>query len=475
MGDGHCRAKTHFQFQFGFPGRNHSLEQHRSSRPCRMREDTGLPAIGRFDRKWAGAIFQQIPQREWGDAFCACIRDDYFHSPRKPLGGKQLCFHFDAGKRLRCRSSSGRLKCWIAPCLPVVVATLGNGVRVFPDGLPHQALVHDHIGKAAGAVPHMRSHHLTAPVGRLTDESARRLHPLRPCRQAADVQAAFVALVGQPFERATVVVVAPASKEILQIDRKNAWRAGHLCLAQPIFRQLEKWQRFGVRFQPAVGGQSIERAPRAFAPVVQANERVAQLHARHHHRIGPRAGVLGLAEILFRNEIRREWRSVVRDRPSAIFDDGRGAEPEDVSDAEMSAGGNKPIAGRVGIHRHHRAQAQPGKALLSDPQQPHAFRLGILPPVRISAGGIQIDRINIRGDQSTALLQFLQRAVVLRRLLETEVAIADQSQVEQVVQLGGKPVSRLAELTVDVAVGFHSARQSMTAPRYWEWFLTRSA
>ena len=41
MGDGRGRAKAHCQFQFGFPGRNHSLKQHRSSRPRRMREDTG--------------------------------------------------------------------------------------------------------------------------------------------------------------------------------------------------------------------------------------------------------------------------------------------------------------------------------------------------------------------------------------------------------------------------------------------------
>ena len=180
-------------------------------------------------------------------------------------------------------------------------------MRVFPDGLPHQALVHDHIREAAGAVTDMRSHHLPTPVGRLPNESARRLHPLRPCGHAADLQAAFVALVSQPFERAAVVVVTPARKEILQIDRKNARRAGHLCLPQPIFRHLEKWQRSSAGFEPAVGGLRIERAPRAFAPVVQANKRIAQFHARHHHGISPRAGVLGLAEILRRNEIRREW------------------------------------------------------------------------------------------------------------------------------------------------------------------------
>jgi hypothetical protein len=44
--------------------------------------------------------------------------------------------------------------------------------------------------------------------------------------------------------------------------------------------------------------------------------------------------------------------------------------------------------------------------------------------------------------------------VVLRRLLETEIAIADQSQPKQVIQLRRKPVGGLAELGVNMAVGF---------------------
>lgn len=43
------------------------------------------------------------------------------------------------------------------------------------------------------------------------------------------------------------------------------------------------------------------------------------------------------------------------------------------------------------------------------------------------------------------------------------------------IQLRGETVGGLSELTVEVTVGFHSALQSMIAPRYWEWFLTRSA
>ncbi len=192
-------------------------------------------------------------------------------------------------------------------------------------------------------MPDMKPHHLSTPISGLGDKASCGFQANRPILQASYLKPPFVALLGQPLQGATVVLIAPLGKEVLKIDMEKQRPPVSSLSTQPIFGNLEKRQRIsgGSSQRSAAWALSGHMAPRSSGSGRPWDCAIPCWRSRPAAPC-PRPPVCGSPPAT-QSTVRAANRSARS--PPAILDDSRRTKAENIPDTAASAAATKALPG----------------------------------------------------------------------------------------------------------------------------------
>lgn len=137
----------------------------------------------------------------------------------------------------------------------------------------------DGFAPLASLAADILSHAFTAPPGGLREHSAGWAHERGVIAQADELDPPALLLNLEPIEHPFIEIKAFGVGEILEVEVKKARFTGEFAEPDEILAHGQGFQRKLTRLDGAISHDQVQRAEGTFIPILEAGERIAQLHA----------------------------------------------------------------------------------------------------------------------------------------------------------------------------------------------------